>query len=125
MVKPVIDVAPFGLTLTPGLYKWGSTVTIGSNVTLSGGANDTWIFQITGDLKESSAAKVMLAGGAKAKNVVWQVAGLVDLGTTSHFEGVVLCKTMINMQTGASINGRLLAQTAVTIDSSTVTEPTP
>jgi hypothetical protein len=91
-----------------------------SDVTLSGAANDTWIFQITGDLTAASAKQVKLLGGAKAKNVVWQVAGSVDLGTTSHFEGVILCKTAITLRTGASINGRLLAQTAVSIDTSTV-----
>jgi hypothetical protein len=112
-----------GLTLSPGLYKWTSTVTIASDVTLSGGADDTWILQITGDLTESSAKQVKLLGGARAKNVVWQVAGLVDLGTTSHFEGVILCKTGITLRTGATLNGRLFAQTAVKIDSSTVTLP--
>ena len=114
-----------GTTLTPGLYRWTSSVGFDADVTLSGGANDTWIFQITGDLTSDSARHIKLSGGAKAKNVVWQVAGLVALGTTSHFEGVILCKTGITLKTGASINGRLLAQTAVIIDSSTVAQPTP
>jgi hypothetical protein len=70
----------------------------------------------------SSATKIILTGGAQAKNVFWQVAGLVDLGTTAHAEGVILSQTAIILRTGASINGRLLAQTAVTIDGSTVTE---
>jgi len=85
------------------------------------GATDTGA--TTGDLKTSSAKRVNLLGGARAKNIVWQVAGLVDFGTTSHFEGVVLCKTGIALRTGASINGRLLAQTAITIESSTITQP--
>ena len=74
------------------------------------------------DLTMSSATKIILTGGALAKNVFWQVAGLVDLGTTAHAEGVILSQTAITLRTGASINGRLLAQTAVTIDGSTVTE---
>jgi hypothetical protein len=49
----------------------------------------------------------------------------VNLGTTAHLEGIVLTKTAATLQTGASVNGRLLAQTAVTIDSSTITEPAP
>jgi hypothetical protein len=114
-----------GLTLIPGLYKWASTLTIPSNVTLAGAANDVWIFQITGDLKLSAAKAMTLSGGALAKNIFWQVAGAVDLGTTSHAEGIVLCKTAITLGTGASINGRLLAQTAVNIASSTVTQPAP
>jgi hypothetical protein len=114
-----------GLTLIPGLYNWASTLTIPSDVTLAGAANDVWIFQVAGDLKLSAAKAMVLSGGAQAKNIFWQVAGAVDLGTTSHSEGIVLCKTAITLGTGASINGRLLAQTAVNIASSTVTQPAP
>lgn len=114
-----------GLTLAPGLYKWASSVTAGADFTLSGGADDTWIFQVTGDLTESTSVKVHLSGGAKAKNVVWQVSGFVSLGATSHFEGVVLCKTDIELRTGASINGRLQAQTSIALDGATVTSPSP
>jgi hypothetical protein len=112
-----------GMTLVPGLYKWTSSVTIPTDLTLAGGANDVWIFQIDGDLKLSAATRVILSGGAQAKNIVWQVAGLVDLATTAHAEGVILCKTAINLGTGASINGRLLAQTAVTLAGATVVTP--
>ena len=112
-----------GLTLAPGLYKWTSSVTIPTDLTLEGAANDTWIFQITGDLKLASAKHVTLKGGARAKNVVWQVAGGVDLGTTSHAEGVILTKTAITVEKGASVNGRLLAQTAVTLSGNTVVAP--
>ncbi len=114
-----------GMTLAPGVYKWGTGLLIPTDVTLSGSATDVWIFQIAQDLTMSSAANVFLTGGALANNVFWQVAGLVDLGTTSHCEGVVLTQTSVTLRTGASINGRLLAQTAVDIDSSTVVEPAP
>ncbi len=114
-----------GKTLTPGVYKWGTGVLIPTDVTLAGSANAVWIFQIAQDLTVSNATKVVLTGGARAKNVFWQVSGQVDLGTTAHFEGVVLGQTAITLQTGASINGRLLAQTAVTLDASTVVEPAP
>ena len=119
------DGAIGGLTLVPGLYSWTSTVTIPGDVTLSGGAEDVWIFQISGDLTLAAAQRMTLTGGARAQNVVWQVAGAVDFGTASHAEGIVLSKTAIHMGTGASINGRLLAQTAVTLASTTVTEPAP
>ena len=112
-----------GLTLPPGLYKWSNTVIIPSNVTLAGGANDTWIFQIAGGLTMSSAKRVVLSGGALPQNVVWQVAGIVTLGTTSHIEGIVLGKTQITLGTGASVNGRLLAQTAVTLKGNAIVQP--
>ena len=111
-----------GMTIAAGVYKWGTSLLIASDVTLNGGATDVWIFQVAQDLTMSSATKIILTGGAQAKNVFWQVAGLVDLGTTAHAEGVILSQTAITLRTGASINGRLLAQTAVTIDGSTVTE---
>lgn len=112
-----------GLTLAPGLYKWGTSVSISNDVTLSGGPDDVWIFQIAGTLGEASAKNVTLIGGAQAKNVFWAVAGAVSIGTQAHFEGTILSKTMIAMKTKASINGRLLAQTAVTLQMNTITPP--
>lgn len=112
-----------GMTLAPGIYKWSTGLLIPTDVTLNGGATDVWIFQIAQDLTFGSAAKVLLAGGALPQNAFWQVSGLVDLGTTAHCEGVILGQTSITLRTGASIKGRLLAQTAVNIDGSTVVEP--
>jgi len=112
-----------GLTLTPGVYEWGTGLAIPTDVTLSGDATGVWVFQIAQDLTVSTATSVVLRGGALSKNVFWQVAGQVELGTAAHLEGVVLSKTSIILGTGASINGRLLAQTAVTLDASTVAEP--
>ncbi len=114
-----------GLTLAPGLYKWGTTVTIPTDVTISGGPNDVWIFQVSGDLTMSAAKRITLAGGAQAKNIFWQVAGQVTIGTTSHFEGNLLSQTAISLQTGATMNGRALAQSAVSLDSAAVTKPAP
>lgn len=114
-----------GMTLAPGLYKWSTGVTVPTAVTLAGGASDVWIFQIAGNLTLAGAKAVILSGGAQAKNIFWQVAGGVgvDLGTTSHFEGIILSQAGINLKTGAAINGRLLAQTAVTLDANTITAP--
>jgi len=112
-----------GKTLAPGLYKWGTGVSISTDVTLSGGPNDVWIFQVAGTLHEANGKRVTLAGGALAKNIFWQVAGVVTIGTTAHFEGIVLAKTIIAVNTGATVNGRLLAQTAVTLQMNAITEP--
>ena len=114
-----------GMTLVPGVYKWGTGLLIPGDVTLNGSATAVWIFQIGQDLTISSAAKILLSGGAMAKNVFWQVAGRVEIGTTAHVEGIVLSQTAITLRTGASINGRLLAQTAVNIDGSAVVQPAP
>ena len=112
-----------GKTLAPGLYKWTNSVTMPSNVTIAGSATDVWIFQIAGNLNMSTSVLITLTGGALAKNIFWQVAGTVTLGASSHFEGIILSKTAITFQTGASINGRALAQTLVALDKNIVSKP--
>jgi hypothetical protein len=114
-----------GMTLIPGTYKWGTGVLIPTDVTLLGGPNDVWIFEIAQGLVMSSGTSIVLSGGAQAKNIFWQVFGIVDLGTTSHLEGIALVQTAITLNTGASVNGRLLAQTAVTLDANAVVQPAP
>jgi len=112
-----------GKTLTPGLYQWTTSLLIPTDITITGGPNDIFIFQVAGTLDMGSAVQIILAGGAQAKNIYWQVADAVTLGTTSHFEGIILGATGINLTTGATINGRLLAQTAITLQKNTVTKP--
>jgi hypothetical protein len=112
-----------GLTLAPGLYKWTNTVLVPTNITISGSATDIWVFQIAGNLTLSSAVNITLSGGALAKNIFWQVAGEVTVGTTSHFEGIILSMTSITLETGATMNGRALAQTSVILDGNTAIKP--
>ncbi|CAE8636648.1 unnamed protein product [Polarella glacialis] len=112
-----------GKTLGPGLYKFGSTVIIPTDCTISGLPSDTWIFQISGDLVMAANMRVTLVGGALASNIVWQVAGYVEVGAGAHMEGILLVKTAAHFRTDSRLNGRILAQTAVTLQSSTVTQP--
>jgi len=109
-----------GLVLAPGLYKWTTGVSIGSDITISGGATDTWIFQVAGTLTIAAGKKMNLAGGALASNIVWVVAGSVNAAAGAHIEGVILGKTSITLQTGATANSRLLAQTSVALQKATV-----
>ncbi|QGQ95647.1 DUF3494 domain-containing protein [Paenibacillus psychroresistens] len=113
-----------GKTLTPGVYKWGTDVLIDQGgLTLNGGVNDVWVFQISGGLTQASNVSITLTGGAQAKNIFWQVANTVSLKAGAHFEGIILAKTNITVGAGASINGRMLAQTAVTLIGNTVVAP--
>ena len=109
-----------GLTLRPALYKWGTGVSIPHVVTLFGGADAVWIFQIAGTLTVGNGAMVTLSGGAQPQNIFWQVSGKATLGTTSQFKGIILGKTAIVLKTGAVLYGRALAQTAVTLDANAV-----
>lgn len=124
-----------GKTLAPGLYKASGPLVISSDVTLAGGPNDVWIFQVGGDLNQAGttplapAARVVLTGGAQAKNVFWQVTGdgLEDtdvyLGENAHFEGTILARTQVSLGNKATVKGRVLSQTLVTLDQGTITKP--
>jgi hypothetical protein len=112
-----------GLNLGPATYKWGTGVLIPADVTLTGGPNDVWIFLIAQGLTVSSGVQVILAGGALPQNIYWATFAAADLGTTSKFNGVIVSQTSIVMKTGASINGRLLAGTAVNLDANVVAQP--
>jgi len=116
-----------GQTLVPGVYKSTSSLAVTSaNLTLDaqGNADAVFIFQIASTLLISSARQIILAGGAQAKNVLWQVGSSATLQTTSVFKGSILALTSISVQTGASVEGRLLARNgAVTLDTNSVVVP--
>jgi hypothetical protein len=98
----------------------------GGNVTLDaqGNANAVFIFQIGTTLTTVTSTQVVLAGGAQAKNIFWQVGSSATLGTNSIFKGNILALTSITITTGVNLDGRALAQNgAVTLDSNTITAP--
>jgi hypothetical protein len=110
-----------GRTLSPGVYKWSTGVLISNvGVTLNGTANDVWVFQIAQNLTVNDGAIITLRGGALAKNIFWVVTGKATLGTTVNFSGNILSKTLISLNTGAKVTGKLLAQTAVTLIANSV-----
>jgi hypothetical protein len=116
-----------GLTLTPGLYKSSGSLEISSgDLTLDakGNVDAVFIIQIASTLNTTSGRKVILAGGAKASNIFWQVGTSATLGTTSVFKGTIMADQSISMGTGASIDGRLLARiAAVTLEGNTLVKP--
>jgi len=111
-----------GETLTAGLYKWTSAVTLTNSITLNGGgdSNAVWIFQIDNRLNLTSGAEILLSNGADANNIFWQTAEGATFGTTSHFEGTLLTATDVDALDGATVNGRLLSHTAVTLDATSI-----
>jgi len=116
-----------GLTIAPGLYTNSSTVMLSAgNVTLDaqGDPNAVFIFQIGSTLTTIGSTQVVLAGGAQAKNVYWQVSSSATLGTNSIFQGTILSLESITLDTGATLTGRALARNgAVAMDANTVTAP--
>src|ERR1700674_3253589 len=116
-----------GQTLAPGVYKSTSTLAITGDLTLDGNGdpNAVFIFQIGSALTVATHGRVVLSGGAKAANVFWQVGSSATLGTYSAFKGTVMAYASITIATGATLDGRALAQhAAVTLDSNAVTMQT-
>jgi len=117
-----------GQNFVPGTYTWGTDVNVTGDITLTGGASDVWIFQMSGNLNLASAGSlpagthIVLSGGAEPSNIFWQVAGGsgATLGTYSTFNGNILSATQVVMQTGAVLHGRALAKTAAILDANPV-----
>jgi hypothetical protein len=118
-----------GLTLAPGLYRapGGSFDITSVDLTLDaqGDVNAVWIFQMpSSTLTVGNGVKVILAGGASAKNIYWQVGTSATIGTTAEMKGNIMADIAITLQTGAVLLGRALTFTdAVTLDSNEVTIP--
>jgi len=117
-----------GSTFEAGVFKWGSDINFGSDVYIKGNKDSRYIFQSTGNVIVGSGAKVILIpdGSGTAplpENIVWQMAGYISVGTSAHLEGIFLTKTKAVFKTGASLNGRVLSQTACTLDAATITQP--
>ncbi len=111
-------------TVPPGVHSWSTSVGIaGGDLTLNGNSTDVWVFQVAQDVSIAAARSVILTGGALAKNVYWQVAGQITMGSTSHFEGNIYSKTAITFGTLASMTGRAFAQTRVNLDNNAITQP--
>jgi hypothetical protein len=112
--------------LTPGVYTFGSDVTIAETTYFDGqhDRNSVFVIQIAGNLRQAAGVSVVLANGALAKNIFWQISGDVGVGEYAHMEGIILVFTDILFETGSSLSGRVLAQTACALQAgTTITQP--
>jgi uncharacterized protein YjdB len=125
MADPRSEPIAGGTTLTPGLYKSIPAVDLALNLTLDGEGNEDaiWVFQITGALNVAAEVEIVLLNGAKAENIFWQVTGAVSLLANSKMQGIVLGEGVIALTDSASITGKLLGQTNVTLIANTVVDP--
>jgi hypothetical protein len=111
-----------GQTMFPGVYTFTSGITIDADITFDGGPNDVFIVHTTGTLTQAANTKVLLSGCAQAKNIFWVSAGFTAINTNASMQGILLVKEKAVFKTGSSLVGSALAQTAVTLDMTTVTQ---
>jgi hypothetical protein len=113
-----------GQVLPPGLYVWNGALSITNDITLSGGPDDVWIFKMDGGLTVGIGKTVHVTGGANPKNIFWYATGAASFGANAGFEGILFSDSAIITGVGATVNGRLYAQTTVTLGGgSTVVQP--
>jgi hypothetical protein len=118
-----------GTTKLPGVYDSASTtfgITAGAGPLIldaQGDPNGVFIFQMgaagTG-LTAGPGSVVQLTGGAQACNVFWRLES-ATIDTTAVFKGNILALTSITVNTGADVEGRLLARNGqVSLDQDTI-----
>lgn len=109
--------------LAPGVHEWSDSLQITSDVTLSGSADDVWIFKTSKNLTVNENTVFTLANGARAENVFWYIEGDVTIQKNVQFEGVILSMNEITLEEGAKLNGRMFSQTSINLDDNTITQP--
>lgn len=125
--RPVTSTQPVdlgGLTLGPGVYDTGGVIGITGTLTLDaqGDPDAVFIFKSTATLTTASASQVQLINGARFCRVFWVVPSSALLGTDSTFVGHIFAMTDIHVQTGAEVEGQLLARNGeVTLDTNVIT----
>lgn len=112
-----------GLTLTPGVYTCAVNVSIGTGTALTLSGAGVYVIKTTGNLTQAASTSVNLTNGALPENVYWQVAGYASILANAHMEGVIISASYIALGDSASVKGRLLARTGVTMITNTVTQP--
>ena len=100
-----------GKTLVAGVYQSPSgSYGITGDLTLFGGPDDVWVFQMASTLTVAVSGRVILTGGAQARNIFWQVGSSATLGTSSVFKGTIMAYASISMNASSTLDGRALAQ---------------
>ena len=112
------------VTLSPGVYCFGSSAQLTGTLTLSG--KGVYVFQVGTTLTTASASSVILANGASAGDVFWQVGTSTTLGVNTIFVGSIFANVSDTVTGGSSVAGRIFAITgAVTLDTNAITESDP
>jgi hypothetical protein len=117
-----LGTSPGAATLSPGVYCFDTSAQLTGTLTLNG--SGVYVFKMGTTLTTASNSSVVLAKGATAGNVFWQVGSSATLGTNSALAGSILANISDTVTTGTSVTGRVFALTgAVTLASARVARP--
>lgn len=110
--------------LAPGCYNWNSDLLINDDITIEGSESDIWLFKIPANFKLSSGVHINLSGGAKAKNIFWQIAGSAVLENESVMVGTIFAQQSIELKARSILTGRAFAKNGyITLNQATVLKP--
>lgn len=111
-------------SFSPGCYKWNEDLFIKNDIIINGSESDVFIFKIPNNLKISSGVHMTLSGGAKAKNIFWQVGGKAEIGSESIMVGTILAEGSIDLNSRSELTGRALSKNSyIHLNQSTVIKP--
>lgn len=115
-----------GMTLTPGVYEASTSMALTGALTLNaqGDPAAVFIFKAGSTLVAATNSTVRFSNGGSACNVFWQVGSSATLHPSSEFVGTIMAQASATIETGTTIEGRVLARTgAVTLDTNVITAP--
>jgi hypothetical protein len=111
---PAANLELSGLVITPGVYKNGSTYSLSNlngPLVLDAQGHPDAVFVFQASAMTTTTGSVVLQGGAQANNVYWVVSSdaTIGNGTGTLFQGTVVAGNTITVDTGANVQGRMLA----------------
>jgi hypothetical protein len=117
-----------GHVLTPGVYTFTTGVHLTGDIHFQGSEDDIFIIQMAGSLLQDADYSVILdttvnVGTPKAENIFWQIAGHVTVEARAKMQGILLVATAVTFKNKSTLYGRILSQTAVSLDMATITQP--
>jgi hypothetical protein len=100
-----------GETIIPGVYSIAGAGSITGALTLDGGGDSSAVFimKFEGAFTVSVGSSITLTGGARAANVFWISQGAISVGSSSTIKGTLFAHPgAVTLGVNSTIEGRLL-----------------
>jgi uncharacterized repeat protein (TIGR01451 family) len=107
-------------SMGPGVWTIAADTTFSDTLTLTGDADDIFVFQIGNDM--TFDGDVIMVGGADPCNVYWQIGRDATITADSQFKGTLIASRDISLVSGADVIGRMISlNSSLTTDGNTIT----